>query len=116
MKTNPVTATNEGQGSKSIPVRFAAEAAVRITVRQQAPALAWVPRKPSLLAKLDRPANGAFALLIGLFLLAGRPTAKAVLANAATDLAVVMSATAEDAALPAIRQTHYSQRPCGARP
>ena len=59
-------------------------------------------RKPSLLTKLDRP---VFALLIGLFLIAGRPAAKAALTNAATDLAVlVVSATTNDAALPAIRQ------------
>jgi hypothetical protein len=62
--------------------------------------------RPGLLAKLDRPANGVLALALGLLLtLAGRPAAHAALTNSATDLAVlVVSATANDAALPAIRQ------------
>jgi len=62
--------------------------------------------RPGLLAKLDRPANGVLALALGLLLtLAGRPAAHAALTNSSTDLAVlVVSATANDAALPAIRQ------------
>jgi hypothetical protein len=62
--------------------------------------------RPGLLAKLDRPANGVLALALGLLLtLAGRPAAHAALTNSSTDLAVlVVSATGNDAALPAIRQ------------
>ncbi len=61
--------------------------------------------RPGLLAKLDRPANGVLALLLGLFLTAGRSAAHAALTNSATDLAVlVVTATPNDAALPAIRQ------------
>ncbi len=62
--------------------------------------------RPGLLAKLDRPAHGVLALALGLLLtLAGRPAAHAALTNSSTDLAVlVVSATADDAALPAIRQ------------
>lgn len=62
--------------------------------------------RPGLLAKLDRPAQGVLALVLGLLLnLAGRPAAHAALTNSATDLAVlVVSATTNDAALPAIRQ------------
>ena len=60
-----------------------------------------VARKPSLLSRLNRP----LALLTGLLLATfGRPAAAAV-AGASTDLAVlVVSATTNDAALPAIRQ------------
>ncbi|MEQ2007402.1 MAG: hypothetical protein ABMA26_11445 [Limisphaerales bacterium] len=62
--------------------------------------------RPGLLAKLDRPANGVLALVLGLLLtLAGRPAAHAALTNSSTDLAVlVVTATTNDAALPAIRQ------------
>ncbi len=62
--------------------------------------------RPGLLAKLDRPANGVLALLLGLVLtVAGRSAAHAALTNASTDLAVlVVAATTNDAALPAIRQ------------
>lgn len=62
--------------------------------------------RPGLLAKLDRPANGVLALLLGLVLtVAGRSAAHAALANTSTDLAVlVVAATTNDAALPAIRQ------------
>jgi hypothetical protein len=61
--------------------------------------------RPGFLAKLDRPAHGVLALLLGLFLTAGRPAAHAALTNSSTDLAVlVVSATTNDAALPAIRQ------------
>ena len=65
-----------------------------------------VASRPGLLAKLDRPAHGVLALALGLLLnLAGRPAAHAALTNASTDLAVlVVSATTNDAALPAIRQ------------
>ena len=60
-----------------------------------------VARKPSLLSRLNRP----LALLTGLLLATfGRPASAAV-AGASTDLAVlVVSATTNDAALPAIRQ------------
>ena len=61
--------------------------------------------RSGLLAKLDRPAQGVLALVLGLFLIAGRPDAHAALTNSSTDLAVlVVTATANDAALPAIRQ------------
>ena len=61
--------------------------------------------RSGLLAKLDRPAHGVLALLIGLLLSAGRPTAHAALTTYSTDLAVlVVTATTNDAALPAIRQ------------
>ena len=61
--------------------------------------------RSGLLAKLDRPAHGVLALLIGLLLSAGRPAAHAALTTYSTDLAVlVVTATTNDAALPAIRQ------------
>ncbi|MBI5799827.1 MAG: hypothetical protein HZA92_03740, partial [Verrucomicrobia bacterium] len=61
--------------------------------------------RPGLLAKLDRPAHGVLALVLGFFLIAGRPAAHAALTNSSTDLAVlVVTATTNDAALPAIRQ------------
>ena len=62
-------------------------------------------RRPSLLSRLNRPAHGVFALLTGLLLATvSRPT-QAALAGASTDLAVlVVTATTNDAALPAIRQ------------
>ena len=61
--------------------------------------------RPGLLAKLDRPAHGVLALVLGLFLIAGRPAANAALTTSSTDLAVlVVTATPTDAALPAIRQ------------
>ena len=80
--------------------------------------------RPGLLAKLDRPANGVLALLLGLMLtVAGRPAAHAALANTSTDLAVlVVAATTNDAALPAIRQaldflgTPYTVHVAGAQP
>ncbi len=80
--------------------------------------------RPGLLAKLDRPANGVLALLLGLVLtVAGRPAAHAALANTSTDLAVlVVAATTNDAALPAIRQaldflgTPYTVHVAGAQP
>jgi hypothetical protein len=106
MKTNTFTATNEVQAVKVIPVRFASEAPVRVAVRQQVPALAWVPRKPAVAAYAPRPTLTLMvavlvALLGGVFV---KP-AKAALTNSSTDLAVlVVSATANDAALPAIRQ------------
>ncbi|TXT51391.1 MAG: hypothetical protein FD140_1672, partial [Limisphaerales bacterium] len=106
MKTNTFSATNEGQGTKIIPVRFAPEAPVRIAVRPQTTALAWVPRKPAVAAYAPRPTLTLMVALIvavlgGVFV---KP-AKAALTNSATDLAVlVVSATTNDAALPAIRQ------------
>jgi hypothetical protein len=80
--------------------------------------------RPGLLAKLDRPANGVLALLLGLVLtVAGRSAAHAALANTSTDLAVlVVAATTNDAALPAIRQaldflgTPYTVHVAGAQP
>ena len=62
--------------------------------------------RPGLLAKLDRPASSLLALFAGLLLLTtGRPAAHAALTNASTDLAVlVVTATTNDAALPAIQQ------------
>lgn len=80
--------------------------------------------RPGLLAKLDRPANGVLALLLGLVLtVAGRSAAHAALTNASTDLAVlVVAATTNDAALPAIRQaldflgTPYTVHVAGAQP
>lgn len=106
MKTNTFTATNEKQVAKIIPVRFAPEAPVRIAVLQQVPALAWVPRKPAVAAYAPRPTltlmvAALMAVLGGVF---AKP-AKAAVAGTSTDLAVlVVSATAGDAALPAIRQ------------
>lgn len=123
MKANAFTATNEEQVIKVIPVRFAPEPAVSIPVRRQAPTLAWVPRKPSVGHSAPRPA-ALLALLLGLVLtVAGRSAAHAALANTSTDLAVlVVAATTNDAALPAIRQaldflgTPYTVHVAGAQP
>ena len=105
MKTNTFTATNDGQGSKVIPVRFVPEAPVRIAVRQQGPALAWVPRKPAVAAYAPRQTlTLVVALLVAVLGVFVKP-AKAALTNSSTDLAVlVVTATTNDAALPAIRQ------------
>jgi len=105
MKTNTFSATNEGQAVKVIRVQFAQETTMRVAVRKAAP-LAWVPRKPAVAAYAPRPTLTLMvamlvAVLGGVFV---KP-AKAALTNSSTDLAVlVVSATANDAALPAIRQ------------
>jgi len=106
MKTNTFTATNEGQRSKVISVRFATEAPVCIVVRQQAPVLAWVPRKPAATRHAPRPTLTLMvALLVAVLGTVFVKPASAAVAGASTDLAVlVVSATTNDAALPAIRQ------------
>jgi len=106
MKTNTFTATNEGQRSKVISVRFATEAPVCIVVRQQAPVLAWVPRKPAVTRHAPRPTLTLMvALLVAVLGTVFVKPASAAVAGASTDLAVlVVSATTNDAALPAIRQ------------
>ncbi|PAW76621.1 MAG: hypothetical protein B9S33_20735 [Pedosphaera sp. Tous-C6FEB] len=104
MKTNKSAEQSEVSVAKVIPVRFAVEVASRVAVRQQ-PALAWVPRRPEA-HRSARPTLQLFAaLLMALLTGATVPSAKAALANTATDLAVlVVTATPNDAALPAIRQ------------
>ncbi|MEQ2005865.1 MAG: hypothetical protein ABMA26_03625, partial [Limisphaerales bacterium] len=105
MKTNTFTATNEGQAVKVLHVQFAPETAVRIEVRQQQP-IAWVPRRPAVAASAARPTMALVLTLLMVCLTSAfvKP-AKAALAGASTDLAVlVVTATTNDAALPAIRQ------------
>ena len=105
MKTNKFTATNEPQAARVIPVQFAPEVAAQIPVRRQEPALAWVPRKPFTTTAAPRPVASVVAMLLALLTIVSAKPAKAALAGASTDLAVlVVSATANDAALPAIRQ------------
>ncbi|NBR87480.1 MAG: hypothetical protein EBS84_19130, partial [Proteobacteria bacterium] len=105
MKTNAFTATNETKTAKVVAVRFAPEVAVRIKVRQNV-SVAWVSHRP--LAATGTPRLGMrmlLALLIALFGNATTQPASAALTNASTDLAVlVVAATGQDAALPAIRQ------------
>ena len=105
MKTNTFTATNEGQAVKVIRVRFAPEAAVRIAVQKAAP-LAWVPRRPAAATYASRPTLTLMvALLVAVLGGVSAKPAKAALAGTSTDLAVlVVGATTNDAALPAIRQ------------
>lgn len=105
MKTNTFTATNEGPATKIIRVQFAPETDVRIEVRQR-PLVAWVPRRPAVALGAPRPTmtlifTALVAFLTGAFV---KP-APAALTNSATDLAVlVVTATTNDAALPALRQ------------
>ena len=105
MKTNKFTATNEVQATKVIRVQFAEEASLRINVRQQ-PIIAWVPRRTTISPSAPRPALAlALTLLMACLTGAFVKPATAALAGASTDLAVlVVTATTNDAALPAIRQ------------
>ncbi|MEN9574905.1 MAG: hypothetical protein RL514_2760 [Verrucomicrobiota bacterium] len=105
MKTNTFAATEKKQTAKVIRVQFAAEVATSIPVRQVAP-LAWVPRRPVAAPTAQRPSLHLVLTVLVAFLTGGfvKP-AKAALPGASTDLAVlVVTATTNDAVLPAIRQ------------
>ena len=105
MKTNTFAATKKNQTATVIRVQFADEALVRISVRQEA-APAWVPRRPAAAPVAPRAGLHLMLTLLVAFLTgASVKPAQAALAGTATDLAVlVVTATTNDAALPAIRQ------------
>ena len=92
--------------TKTIKVSFPRKPVVFLDVFVNRFTRSVADRKPGLLARLDRPTSGLLTLLLGLLIItAGRPAARAALPNVSTDLAVlVVSATENDAALPAIRQ------------
>lgn len=103
MKSNTLTASNKGQGTKVLPVRFAHEPVTLIALRRQA--LAWVPRKPVATGQASRPTTLVVALLVAILGGVFAKPSQAAVAGASTDLAVlVVTATTNDAALPAIRQ------------
>ncbi|MBI5802263.1 MAG: hypothetical protein HZA92_16250, partial [Verrucomicrobia bacterium] len=105
MKTNTLSATSEKQAAKIIQVQFATDTDVRIEVRTLTP-ISWVPRRPSVPQREFRPALAlAVTLLMACFSGLFVNPAHAALTNSSTDLAVlVVTATTNDAALPAIRQ------------
>ncbi|PAW87323.1 MAG: hypothetical protein B9S33_06415 [Pedosphaera sp. Tous-C6FEB] len=106
MKTSTPAATDKGESVKPIRIQFAQETEVRIPVRHHQEPITWVPRKLSVAPGAPRltltlVVAMVVAALGGVFV---KP-AKAALAGASTDLAVlVVTATPSDAALPAIRQ------------
>ena len=101
MSTKPSLST-----TRSLRVSFPQKPVVFLDIVVKRFTRSVAASRPGLLAKLDRPAHGVLALALGLFLtVAGRPAAHAALTNTSTDLAVlVVTATTNDAALPAIRQ------------
>ena len=104
MKTNKFTATNEARVVKSIRIQFAPETSTPIAVRQQ-PVMAWVPRRPAIAHPPRATVNVLLVALVAFLTGAFAKPTHAALTNSATDLAVlVVTATPNDAALPAIRQ------------
>mgnify|MGYP003336772766 FL=1 len=101
MSTKPSLST-----TRSLRVSFPQKPVVFLDIVVKRFTRSVAASRPGLLAKLDRPTHGVLALALGLFLtVAGRPAAHAALTNSSTDLAVlVVTATTNDAALPAIRQ------------
>lgn len=105
MKTSTLTSTNIGRGTKVVHAEVTPEATPRIAVVQRS-APARMSQRPAVThsspcATLHLLIVTLVACLTGGFV---KPV-NAALTNASTDLAVlVVSATANDAALPAIRQ------------
>ena len=106
MKTSAPKTTDKGESVKPIRVQFAQETAIHIPVRHHQAPIAWVPRKLSVAPGAPRlTLTLVVALVVAVLGNAFVQPAKAALAGASTDLAVlVVTATPSDAALPAIRQ------------